>query len=246
VLALGHAFVMKGIMTSAPRSAREPSGPERHGVASAAPVLRVVAPVWGLLLMGCVGATDGDGPSGEAAFGMGPAPTAVVHYVRPLVVVGEHELRDTFGAPREGGRRHRGIDILAPRGTPVLAALDGRVVGVQDGGAGGRALHLLDRSGSYVMYYAHLDRYADGVRRGRSVRQGDVLGYVGSTGNAHGGSPHLHFEVAAVRDPHRWWEHEPLNAYVFLTSGLDALPGAVALEPGKPVTATGAPSDPAR
>jgi murein DD-endopeptidase MepM/ murein hydrolase activator NlpD len=241
VLALAPTFVKKETMTSAR------SGRDQRSVASASSVLRaVVASACGLLLLGCAGATDREGPAAEAGLGLEPAPPAVIHFVRPLVVVGEHELRDTFGAPREGGRRHRGIDILAPRGTPVLAALDGRVVGVGSEGAGGRALHLLDRSGSYVMYYAHLDRYAEGVRRGRSVRQGDILGYVGATGNAHGGSPHLHFEVAAVRDPHRWWDHEPLNAYVFLTSGLDALPGPVAMAPGRSVISTEAPPDHAR
>jgi peptidoglycan LD-endopeptidase LytH len=85
-------------------------------------------------------------------------------------------------------------------------------------------LHLLDRSGAYLLYYAQLDRYAEGIRAGRPVRQGDIVGYVGATGNAEGASPHLHFEVAAVTDPQRWWKHEPINAYLFLTTGLDALP----------------------
>jgi hypothetical protein len=186
VLALAPTFVKKETMTSAR------SGRDQRSVASASSVLRaLVAPAFGLLLLGCAGATDREGPAAEAG-------------------------------------------------------LDGRVVGVRNEGAGGRALHLLDRSGSYVLYYAHLDRYAEGVRRGRSVRQGDILGYVGTTGNAHGGSPHLHFEVAAVRDPHRWWDHEPLNAYVFLTSGLDALPGPVAMAPGRSVISTEAPPDHAR
>jgi peptidoglycan LD-endopeptidase LytH len=196
-----------------------------RAIGSSGPVpASFLALVCALLQASCVAGADPDHPEMPSAAPSAPSVQATVHFVQPLVLVGAHELRDTFGDPREGTRRHRGIDILAPRGTPVIAALDGRVVAMSEGGAGGRGLHVLDRSGTYLLYYAHLDRYAAGIRRGRTVRQGDVLGYVGATGNAHGGSPHLHFEVAVVADPQRWWEHEPMNAYVFLTTGLDALP----------------------
>jgi peptidoglycan LD-endopeptidase LytH len=142
----------------------------------------------------------------------------------PVAGVAERDLEDTFGQLRRGARRHGGIDILAPRGTPVVAAMDGWVVNIRREGPGGLALHLLDRSGTYLFYYAHLDRFADRLRPGRAVRQGDLLGYVGDTGNAAGRSPHLHFEVASVEHPRRWWDYEPLNPHTFLTAGVAGAP----------------------
>lgn len=144
----------------------------------------------------------------------------VPRLISPVAGVRPDELEDTYGHPRHGDRRHRGIDIHAPRGTPVVAVLDGWVVTLREGGAGGRALHLADRSGRYLLYYAHLERVADGVWAGRAVRQGDVLGYVGTTGNAPASSPHLHFEVGMVSDVERWWDFRHVNPYLFLTGGL--------------------------
>jgi peptidoglycan LD-endopeptidase LytH len=138
----------------------------------------------------------------------------------PVAGVRDEDLEDTYGFPRVGDRRHAGIDIHAPLGTPVVASLDGWVMNLREGGAGGLALHLLDRSGQYLLYYAHLDRYADGLWAGRAVRQGEVLGYVGYTGNADAGSPHLHFEVGRVAQPRSWWRFQPLNPYHFLTAEL--------------------------
>ncbi len=135
----------------------------------------------------------------------------------PVAGVTIGQLEDTFGHPRPDDREHLGIDIPAPIGTPVIAAADGWVVAMPEGGAGGLALFLVDRSGQYLFYYAHLDGYANLLWAGRPVRQGEVLGYVGDSGNAQGRDPHLHFEVAMVHDPQRWWEYEPLNPYEFLT-----------------------------
>lgn len=104
------------------------------------------------------------------------------------------KLADNFGAPRGGGRRHQGLDLLAPRGTPVVAAAGGVVSKVSDHPRGGNCLWVNSDDGS-AYYYAHLDRFARGVEAGQSVRPGDLLGYVGNTGNASGGPPHLHFEV---------------------------------------------------
>ena len=100
---------------------------------------------------------------------------------------------DTFGAPRSGGRRHEGVDILAPRGTPLFAVQDGTITKRQTGAPlAGNALWLTAADGTYF-FYAHLDGFASGIDRGVRVRAGDVIGYVGRTGNA--GIPHLHFEV---------------------------------------------------
>ncbi len=105
------------------------------------------------------------------------------------------DLADTFAAGRSGGRTHRAIDILAPRGTPVVAVADGEVVRIHTNRLGGNVLYLRSPDGAYDFYYAHLDAYERGVEVGSVVRQGEVLGYVGNTGNARTTAPHLHFQV---------------------------------------------------
>ena len=105
------------------------------------------------------------------------------------------DLDDTFTARRSGGRTHRAIDIMAPRGTPVLAVSDGEITRIHRNRLGGNVLYLRSHGGAYDFYYAHLDTYADGLEVGQTVRQGDVLGTVGNTGNARRTPPHLHFQV---------------------------------------------------
>jgi murein DD-endopeptidase MepM/ murein hydrolase activator NlpD len=133
--------------------------------------------------------------------------------VIPVAGVTLADLENTFGAPRADGRRHVGIDIAAPTGTPLMAAVDGWVAALSYNDAGGRGLHLLDRTGQFLLYYAHLDAYAEGVFAGMAARQGELLGYVGSTGNA--AMPHLHLEVGRVRGPGAL-QAEPLNPFAFL------------------------------
>ncbi|HSJ24819.1 MAG TPA: M23 family metallopeptidase [Longimicrobiales bacterium] len=133
--------------------------------------------------------------------------------VVPVAGVDVTDLQNTWGAPRSDDRTHIGIDIPAPRGTPVTAVLDGWIVNMSYNAAGGRGVHLLDRTGRYLLYYAHLDDYAEGLYRGMAVRQRELLGYVGTTGNAE--TPHLHFEVGRVRSPGALTA-EPLNPYHFL------------------------------
>jgi murein DD-endopeptidase MepM/ murein hydrolase activator NlpD len=104
-----------------------------------------------------------------------------------------------FGTPRDAGRRrHEGIDIFAPRGTPVVAAADGWITGSTTNRLGGNVVWLWSPSRRVALYYAHLDRHA--VSRGERVQEGDVLGYVGTTGNARGTPPHLHFGIYATGD----------------------------------------------
>lgn len=134
----------------------------------------------------------------------------------PVAGVRPAELRDGFRSPRSGGREHMAIDIPAPRGTPVLAAADGTVLRLHAGSRGGNALYQLDADGLTRYYYAHLDRYAEGIREGKAVRRGEVVGYVGDTGNAAPGDFHLHFSVAVLRDARRWWEGINLNPYPLL------------------------------
>jgi len=132
----------------------------------------------------------------------------------PVQGVVPASLTDTFYDARAGGLRvHHALDILAPRGTPVLAVEDGRVIRLHKGGAGGITVYQLDTAGRYGYYYAHLDHYADGVKEGMTVRRGNVLGYVGTTGNAPPGTPHLHFAIYEVADPRRPWRGRPIDPY---------------------------------
>ena len=113
----------------------------------------------------------------------------------PVEGIAPDDLDDTFSARRSGGRTHRAIDIMAPRGTPVLAISDGEVTRIHTNRLGGKVVYLRGADGAYDFYYAHLDTYAPGLEVGQTVRQGDVLGTVGNTGNARSTPPHLHFQV---------------------------------------------------
>lgn len=116
----------------------------------------------------------------------------------PMPVAGltGRDIQDNFGFPRDGGRRrHRGIDIFAPRGTPVIAVVDGNLTYIGDQKKGGRCVWLVNEEG-YSFYYAHFDRWAPGIYEGMRVKRGDVIGFVGTTGNAVGTPPHLHFQVS--------------------------------------------------
>lgn len=134
----------------------------------------------------------------------------------PVQGVLRRELFDSFGDARSEGRSHQGIDIMAEQGTPVLAAADGSIAKLHDSERGGVAIYQYDASGRVVYYYAHLDARAAGLVEGQSVRQGDVIGYVGMTGNAP--VPHLHFEIQHRRDG-RWWRGRPVNPYPILSTG---------------------------
>ncbi|MBC5764007.1 M23 family metallopeptidase [Ramlibacter albus] len=129
----------------------------------------------------------------------------------PVQGVPRNKLRDTFNASRGKGRAHEAIDIMAPWGTPVIAADDGEVVKISRNRAGGLTLYQADASGRFVYYYAHLAGYADHLREGQPVRRGDVLAYVGSTGNAT--TPHLHFAVMLHKESLRWKGAEVVNPY---------------------------------
>lgn len=121
---------------------------------------------------------------------------------------------------RRGQRPHEAIDILAPRNTPVLAVENGTIAKLFDSKAGGHTIYQFDPSGRLAYYYAHLERYADGVHEGQAVNQGDVIGYVGTSGNAPPDTPHLHFAVFELDDSHRWWKGKAIDPYrVFKEKG---------------------------
>ncbi len=128
----------------------------------------------------------------------------------PVAGVRAEELLDTFNEAR-GERRHDALDIPAPRGTPVLAATDGRVLRLFTSERGGLMIYTADASERFVLMYAHLDGYADGVSDGSPLRRGQVIGYVGTTGNAPPNVPHLHFAIARSTDVSRWWEGTPVD-----------------------------------
>lgn len=125
-------------------------------------------------------------------------------------------LSDNYGQPRGKERAHEALDIMAPRGTPVLAAADGKVVKLFNSKPGGITLYEFDLGEKYAYYYAHLDRYADGIKEGMQVKRGELLGYVGSTGNADPNAPHLHFAVVRLTPEKQWWKGTPVNPYPLL------------------------------
>jgi peptidoglycan LD-endopeptidase LytH len=107
---------------------------------------------------------------------------------------------------------------MAPRHTPVRAVEGGRIQKLFTSKAGGLTIYQFDPTDTFTYYYAHLDRYADGLREGQTVRRGDVIGYVGSSGNASPNAPHLHFAIFRLTPERKWWKGEPINPYpVFST-----------------------------
>jgi peptidoglycan LD-endopeptidase LytH len=133
----------------------------------------------------------------------------------PVEGVDDEDLRDTFSDSR-GARAHEALDIMAPRHTPVRAVENGRIVKLFASKAGGLTIYMFDPSEKYSYYYAHLDHYAAGLKEGQSVRRGEIIGHVGSTGNASPDAPHLHFAIFRLTPDRQWWKGEPINPYAVL------------------------------
>jgi len=136
----------------------------------------------------------------------------------PVEGVQPGALQDSFSQARDGTRQHEALDILAPRGTPVIAADDGTIVKLFYSERGGTTIYQFDPSEQYCYYYAHLDRYAEGLREGQSVTRGQVLGYVGTSGNAPPDTPHLHFAIFRLGPEKHWWQGEPINPQPLLSA----------------------------
>ncbi|MDX1530234.1 MAG: M23 family metallopeptidase [Rhodothermales bacterium] len=134
----------------------------------------------------------------------------------PVAGIGPADLVDTFTDPRDSTRIHKAIDILAPTGTPVVAATGGRVVRLYNSSRGGLTIYQRDEAGDYVYYYAHLDGYAPDLKVGQAVAPGDTLGYVGYTGNADAAVPHLHFAIWKTRPGSKRLSGRPVNPYPVL------------------------------
>jgi murein DD-endopeptidase MepM/ murein hydrolase activator NlpD len=135
----------------------------------------------------------------------------------PVAGVSAGQLHDSFYDGRSEGRIHQALDIMAAQGTSVLASAGGKVR-LFTSDKGGNMIYVTDSSGLYVYYYGHLQRYADGLFEGKQVTRGEVIGYVGDTGNAGVGNFHLHFGIAKVTSPGRWSGGEPINPYPLLAN----------------------------
>jgi murein DD-endopeptidase MepM/ murein hydrolase activator NlpD len=160
-------------------------------------------------------------PSATASIPASPMPDATAAIgptglLLPVAGVRPGQLVDTYADARSEGRVHDAIDIMAPRGTPVLAASDGSVAKLFASERGGLTVYEFDPTATWVYYYAHLDRYAEGLAEGRVLHRGDVVGYVGSTGNANPDAPHLHFEISRLGPEKHWWQATPVNPYPLL------------------------------
>jgi murein DD-endopeptidase MepM/ murein hydrolase activator NlpD len=161
------------------------------------------------------------GTSGGAEPAIGPPPSSPDELEDrdlevPVEGVTPDQLTRSFDEMRGSARRHQAIDILAPRNTPVKAVEDGVVARLFSSKAGGITIYQFDPTERYCYYYAHLERYAEGLREGEKVRKGQVIGYVGTSGNAAKDTPHLHFAVFRLTAEKRWWEGTPIDPYSVL------------------------------
>ncbi|MGE4071803.1 MAG: M23 family metallopeptidase [Lysobacterales bacterium] len=134
----------------------------------------------------------------------------------PVMGVTVADLHDQFADARGEGRGHEAIDIAAPLGTPVLAVAAGRVEKLFDSKRGGLTVYQFDVEDKLAYYYAHLDHYAAGLSEGQQLARGEVIGYVGSSGNADALAPHLHFAVFLLGPEKHWWQGTPINPYPLL------------------------------
>lgn len=173
------------------------------------------SPVGETTHVGTAGTTDGPRPTPSVS-----APPAAELDDRDLLIpvegVDAADLVASFHDRRGESRAHEAIDILAPKGTPVRAVEDGRIAKLFNSKAGGITIYQFDPTGRYCYYYAHLDRYADGLRENDLVRRGQVIGFVGVSGNAPKDTPHLHFAIFKLTDEKRWWEGAPIDPYPIL------------------------------
>ena len=144
-------------------------------------------------------------PGNAPAAAEGTVAPPSLHLAMPIAGTDPEELEDTFNEIHDG-HKHEALDIPAPKGTPVMAVAEGNVVKLFSSKLGGITVYQFNDAQTYCYYYAHLDRYAAGLRENTLLRKGDVLGYVGSTGNASPQAPHLHFAVSKLGPDRKWWE----------------------------------------
>lgn len=135
------------------------------------------------------------------------------HLLLPVAGIPVTKLEDTFNDGRDEDRTHHAIDILAPRGTPILSADDGKILRMSSNNLGGITMYTVDPENRLVYYYAHMDHYNDAMSPGRAIVKGDTLGFVGTTGNAPKDTPHLHFQVMKWPADGKYWNGEPIDPF---------------------------------
>lgn len=138
------------------------------------------------------------------------------HLILPIEGLTAGDIQDTFDQGRAGGKQHEASDLLAPRGTPIMAVEDGVIQKLFLSKPGGLTIYEFDPQSVYCYYYAHLDHYAEGLIEGMHVKQGEVIGYVGTTGNAPPNAPHLHFAIFKLGLEKHWWQGLAINPYPLL------------------------------
>ncbi|MDT7543070.1 MAG: peptidoglycan LD-endopeptidase LytH [Acidobacteriota bacterium] len=146
-----------------------------------------------------------------------PQSNANTNLLIPVAGVHADQLRDTYDDARSEGRVHNAIDIMAAKDTPVLAAADGTIIRLFQSEKGGTTIYVRGTDDHTIYYYAHLDRYAEGIVENKFIRRGETIAYVGDTGNAGAGNYHLHFAIWTVDDPKRFWNGTDINPYPLLT-----------------------------
>jgi len=147
------------------------------------------------------------------------APSSMLEMAPPINGLALTSLHDSF-AEFHNGHVHEAIDILEPKGTPVHAVVSGTIRKLFRSKPGGNTIYQFDEMGMYCYYYAHLDGYAKGLREGMRVERGDVIGFVGSTGNADPGTPHLHFAIFELSLERLWWKGKAINPYPALVAAV--------------------------
>lgn len=150
------------------------------------------------------------------------ATSSILDMTPPISGLALADLRDSFEEVHSG-HRHEAIDILEPRGTPVHAVVSGTIRKLFLSKPGGNTIYQFDEMGVYCYYYAHLDRYSEGLREGVHVERGDVIGFVGSTGNADARTPHLHFAIFELEPQRQWWKGKAINPYPGLVATVKRL-----------------------
>ena len=205
--------------TAAPGGPQAPRTPGVRGSTGALPPPSRNGPSPG-------GASPGGGAPGTTGGGEAPPPPPAVasdidalgrrHLLLPVQGLRREQLRDSFSEGR-AGHLHEAIDIMAARNTPVMAVEDGSLAKLFVSALGGNTIYQFDPSGTYAYYYAHLERYADGIHEGDQLRRGQVIGYVGTSGNAPPQSPHLHFAIFRLTPDKQWWKGAALDPYLVFT-----------------------------
>lgn len=132
----------------------------------------------------------------------------------PVAGIAAKDLADSFDAKRGSSRYHNAMDIMAARNTPAVAATSGVILKLHNSRAGGLTIYMADATSKFVLMYGHLDSFRPGLREGAAVKRGEILGFVGSTGNANPAGPHLHFQITRNDNMKEWWKGTPLNPFL--------------------------------